>query len=101
MMPVAVSEYVVVAFGVTVIEVAVAPVDHRTLEKVPVAESVTGEPGWQLDAGPLIATVGAGETETETGADVVWHPAPSVTVTKKLPEDVTVIDCVCAPFDQR
>jgi hypothetical protein len=37
---------------------------------------------------------------TVTGADVALHE-PFVTVTLNVPGDVTVIDCVVVPFDQR
>jgi len=49
----------------------------------------------------LILTAGAGSTVIAAGADVAEHPPASVTVTVKLPEVFTVIDCDVAPFDHR
>ena len=60
-------------------------------------------PGAQKVVGPLalIAAAGGGVTVTVTGFDVPEQPAPLPTVTVKVPEPLTTIDCVCAPFDQR
>src|ERR1043165_8565729 len=44
-------------------------------------------------------TIGAGLTVTDVAPLVALQPF-AVTVTLKLPEPTTVIDCVVAPFDQ-
>lgn len=48
----------------------------------------------------IVRTVGEVVTVTVVAADVALHD-PAVTVTERLQEVVTVIDCVVAPFDQR
>ena len=79
---VAVTEYVVVAVGVTVMLCVVAPLDQRyVLMFVPLALSVTGMPGWQDTVGPVIATVGSGFTVTVVGDEAAEQPPASVTVT--------------------
>ena len=90
--------YAVVAVGVTVMDWVVAPVDQRYDEPVE-AVSVTGEPP-HVEAGPVIVAVAAGYTVTTTGDEVALHE-PLETVTVKLPDVVTLIDCVVAPFDHR
>ena len=59
-------------------------------------------PGVQKVVGPLgvIVADGVELTVTVVGDDVALQPAGSVTVTVKLPEVVTTIDWVLAPFDQ-
>jgi hypothetical protein len=49
----------------------------------------------------IAATVGNGFTVTDCADDVVEHPDPFVTVTLYDPDVVTVIVCVCAPFDHK
>ena len=49
----------------------------------------------------IAATVGNGLTVTDCADDVVEHPDPFVTVTLYDPDVVTVIVCVCAPFDHK
>ena len=59
-------------------------------------------PGQRLSE-PLAVTVGAAgllDSVTVTGAEVLLHE-PEVTVTVKVPDAVTLIDCVVAPFDHR
>ena len=48
----------------------------------------------------IVGTVGVVLTVTVVGADVLLQE-PEVTVTLRVQEVVTVIDCVVAPFDQR
>ena len=57
----------------------------------------------QKVVGPLgvIVADGVELTVTVVGDDVALQPAGSVTVTVKVPEAVTLIDCVFAPFDHR
>ena len=49
----------------------------------------------------IAATVGNGFTVTASAADVAIHPDAFVTVTLYDPDVVTVIVCVCAPFDHK
>ncbi len=47
-------------------------------------------------------TAGAGLTVTAVAAEIgLWQPAAFVTCTVKLPEVVTLIICVVAPFDHK
>ncbi len=48
----------------------------------------------------IVGTVGEVVFETTVAADVALQE-PDVTVTVRLPEVVTVMDCVVAPVDQR
>lgn len=86
----------------TVVDCVVAPFDQR-YEKPPGAESVTFPPAQKV-VGPeavMVGVAGSGLTVTAVGAEVAEQPEASVTVTVKLPELLTVIDCVVAPLDQR
>ena len=56
-------------------------------------------PPAQNEALPLILAVGNALKVTFVEA-VDVHPLLSVTVTEKLPCELTVIDCVVAPVDQ-
>ena len=96
---VTVTLYVVACVGVSVIVCVVAPVDQRYDEKPGPASRVMGVPAQKVD-GPLMLTIGAGFTVTVLAALVALQPF-TVTVTSKLPEPKTVIDCVVAPLDQR
>ena len=96
---VTVTLYVVVAAGVSVIVCVVAPVDQRYEEKPGPASRVIGVPAQNVD-GPVMLTRGAEFTVTLLPALVALQPF-TVTVTLKVPEPKTVIDCVVAPFDQR
>jgi hypothetical protein len=59
-------------------------------------------PGVQKVVGPLavMAALGTGLTVTVNGAEVPLQE-PFDTVTLYVPEAATVMDCVCAPVDQR
>lgn len=79
----------------------VSPVDHKRLPDTP--QDNKRVPPWQNEREPFAAITGAegnGSTETTTGAEVAEHPE-LVTVTEKLPLDVTLIEEVVALFDQR
>jgi hypothetical protein len=86
----ALTEYVVVELGLTVIDCVVAPVDHAYDANPPAALSTTGVAA-HVDVGPVIVTA-AGSTLTPTGADVALQPFASVIVTSKVADEVTVID---------
>ena len=79
----------------------VAPLDHRSDAPL-LAVSVT-EPPAQNVVGPeaVIVADGNGLTVTVVAEDVALQPFALVIVTLKLPEVVTSIDGVVAPFDQR
>ena len=79
----------------------VAPFDHEYDEPAD-AVRVTLPP-WQNVVGPLALIEGAGSglTVTLVAALVAEHPLALVTVTLWLPDAVTSIDWVVAPFDQR
>jgi hypothetical protein len=47
----------------------------------------------------IVGVVGFGLTVTDVAAEVALQPLALVTVTLKLPEAVTLMDCVVAPFD--
>jgi hypothetical protein len=96
---VTVTLYVVVTAGLTVICCVVAPLVHAYCAKPGPASSVTGAVE-QVAVGPAIATLGVGFTVTFIGADVSLQ-LPFVTCTVYVPLDVTTIDDVVAPLDQR
>lgn len=75
--------------------------DHRYEFPAP-ALSVT-EPPWQKVRGPFaeILAVGNALTVTFTIAEVAEQPFPSVTVTAKLPDEVTTILEVTALSDHK
>jgi hypothetical protein len=65
--------------------------------------SVT-DPPWQKVVGPFAVTAGVAGlalTVTVVAVLVAVQPFAFATVTLKLPEAFTTIDCVVAPFDQR
>ena len=78
----------------------VSPELHK-YEAAAGAESTT-EPPAQNVVGPLAVTVatGAAFMVTVNGAEVAEQPSALVTVTVSVDVEVTVIDCVKAPFDQ-
>lgn len=80
----------------------VSPVDHK-LPPVDDDVNVTEEPA-QMDSVVPVTIVGAGGvgfTVTVFGADVPeLHPFV-ITCTRNVPEVLTVMDCVVAPFDQK
>ena len=79
-----------------------SPVDHK-LPPVDDEVNVTEEPA-QMDSVVPVTIVGAGGvglTVTVLGADdPELHPFV-ITCTRKVPELLTVMDCVVAPFDQK
>lgn len=85
----------------TVIDCVVAPFD----QVFPVADDdvrVTLPP-WQNVVAPetvIVGVAGAGVIETTVAADGAEVQVPLLTETVYEPADVTVIDCVVAPFDQ-
>jgi len=83
-----------------VIDLVVAPFDHRY--EFPVLEVRTTLPPAQNVVGPFAVIVALGNelTVTVLGAEVPLH-VPLVTVTENVPELLTVIDFVVAPFDHR
>src|SRR5438067_1645250 len=91
--------YVIVAVCESVMVRVVAPVDQRYETKPGPASRVIGVPAQKV-VGPVMLTIGAGLTVTDCDALVALQPF-AVTVTLKLPEPTTLIDCVVAPFDQR
>ena len=93
-----VTLYVVVTDGESVMVCVVAPFDQRYEAKPGPASRVIGVPAQKV-VGPVMLTIGAGLTVTDCGALVALQPF-AVTVTLKLPEPTTLIDCVVAPFDQ-
>ena len=95
---VTVTEKTVVELTVGVIVCVVSPVDQLYVAKpAPASRAIVPLP--QTKFGPLIDTVGFGLTVTATGEDVALQPAALMTVTLKLPDAETTIDCVVAPFD--
>ena len=94
-----VTVYIPLAF--TVIDSVVAPFDHRYETKPAPALSATLPP-WQNVVGPLGVITGAGSGFTVTAANVeAEHPLAFAVVTIYVPVELTVMDCVVAPFDHR
>jgi len=87
---------------VTLIDCVVAPFD-QSQEAEEGAVSVTEPPSQNVVAPPAVITGvdGFALTVTEVAAEVALQPLAFVTVTLYVPEAVTSIDCVVAPFDQR
>lgn len=80
----------------------VSPVDQR-LPPVDEEVSVTEDPS-QIDSVVPVTIVGEGGnvfTVTVLGAEVPEVHPLVITWTRNVPDELTVMDCVVAPFDQR
>ena len=85
----------------TVIDCVVAPVDQR-YDAPLLAVRTTSSPAQNVvSPDALIVATGGGFTVTSVEEEVALQPEALVTVTWKLPDALTTIDCVVAPLDQR
>ncbi|MNY16563.1 hypothetical protein D3C86_1498320 [compost metagenome] len=84
------------------IDCVASPVDHKL---PPVEEDVsTTEDPAQIDSVVPVTIVGTGGNEltvTVCGAEVPEEHPFEITCTRKVPELLTVMDCVVAPLDQK
>jgi hypothetical protein len=89
-----------VPFAVTSIVCVIAPLDHK-YESATLDVKVIVSPSHAEVAVELIVGTGELLTLTFTEFEVDEQPSLLVTVTVYVPDEVTLMSCVCRAFDQR